>query len=174
MREAVLGLAGRHQWVRSLINPRQSTAIGFPNSTLNVMADEQRFATGPRPGENLPDAPVSSARGTHLSSLLGQHFTLLVFAPDARYLERAAELNAIAESLPGVPIRTLVVVAASTPTGEWERVVNSLGTAAVRFDAMLGAVYLVRPDGHLLGRWRAPDRAAAINAVRHCLAGGHP
>jgi 3-(3-hydroxy-phenyl)propionate hydroxylase len=39
------------------------------------------------------------------------------------------------------------------------------GRVTRAYDATGGAVYLVRPDGHVGGRWRAPDRATLQRAL---------
>ena len=148
MRAAVLGLAERHEWVRSLVDPRQSTAIGYPHSRLNC-ADDPGFGAGPGPGANLPDAPVA-AGGPHLSTLLGPRFCALVFDKTG-----AAELNGIEHG--GAALRVLRL--------------GLDGPAAQRLVALPGSVYLVRPDGHVLARWRRPDRNAVRRALAHCCAG---
>ena len=44
---------------------------------------------------------------------------------------------------------------ASRPTGTDVRtVVDELGQAWQRYDAMEGTLYLIRPDGYVMGRWR--------------------
>ncbi|MBV9529572.1 MAG: hypothetical protein JO283_00500 [Bradyrhizobium sp.] len=39
------------------------------------------------------------------------------------------------------------------------------------YDATPDSLYLVRPDGHVLGRWRRLDAEAAMAAIDHML---HP
>jgi 3-(3-hydroxy-phenyl)propionate hydroxylase len=56
MREAVLSLAPRHPWLRSLINPRQTGAIGFPRSPLNG-PEQGTWRPDRRPG-HLAESPL--------------------------------------------------------------------------------------------------------------------
>ncbi|MGE0801330.1 MAG: FAD-dependent oxidoreductase, partial [Lautropia sp.] len=42
-----------------------------------------------------------------------------------------------------------------------------------RYDARAGTVYLFRPDGHVLARWRAADPARVAAAITQCLQGGN-
>ena len=149
MRAAVLGLAGRHAWVRSLVDPRQSTAIGYPLSSLNQAAAAGDFGAGPAPGANLPDG-VADADGAHLSSMLGAHFTALVFdSATAAALAPAARADA--------RLRVCRVDAGSA--------------AARRLGGAAGTVFLARPDGHLLARWRRPDLRAISASINACCAG---
>lgn len=138
MREACLTLAAAHPTIAGLINPRQTQAVDYADSALS--SPDAGFATGPAPGHVLADLPVGDR---HLTQVLGIGFTVLVFgdAPDM-----AARLRAIDD----VP---LDVVAVDEPA-----VASALGARA-------GGVYLVRPDGHVAGRWHAP----AIATVRDAL-----
>jgi 3-(3-hydroxy-phenyl)propionate hydroxylase len=147
MRRAALGLAVSHEWVRRLVDPRQSTPIGFPASPLNVEGDDAAFQAGPRPGATLPNAPCGDA---HLSSRLHAGFTTLVFG-DAP----AGDIR-----LPEGVAHQLLAAPADGPLAE-------------RFGAARGTTCLIRPDGHLLARWRQPDAARIGAAVQHCLSGGH-
>jgi 3-(3-hydroxy-phenyl)propionate hydroxylase len=144
MRAAVLSLAERNEWVRSLVNPRQSTAIGFPDSPLND-PDDEPAAAAVAPGDNLPDAPLA---GTHLSSLLGPHFTALVGGTAGGAAAALADCR--------VPIEVREVS----------------GIAAERLGLRPGTVVLVRPDGHVLARQRTFDPARIRAAVERCCQGG--
>ena len=46
------------------------------------------------------------------------------------------------------------------------------GEPGRRHDARPGTLYLFRPDGHLLARWRAADPARVAAAIDVCLRGG--
>lgn len=153
MRSAVLGLAERHAWVRRLIDPRQSTAVGYPGSPLNQFSDDGDFTAGPASGFALLDGPLPDV--TPLCRHMGPGFTALAF--DATELAKD-----VAASCARSPIPLNVVVAAvDSPLG-------------ARYDARPGTVYLFRPDGNLLARWRAADSGVLRAAIQLCCEGGTP
>ena len=162
MRTAVLSLAEKHPAVRSLINPRQSSAIAYTGSPLNVAEDEV-WSAGPAPGTVLPECPLTMVRAgvetvQHMTNLLGPGFTIFQFG-DAALEEKdiAATLVTLA------PHRT---ADATAPYG-WDH----SGRLFALYGAEAGAVYLVRPDGHVAGRWQRPTAATVINAIDRVL---HP
>ncbi len=59
MRTAALSLAVQHPEVRSLINPRQTSAITYTQSPLNA-PDDTRFNAGPVLGQVLAEVPVTA------------------------------------------------------------------------------------------------------------------
>jgi 3-(3-hydroxy-phenyl)propionate hydroxylase len=140
MRTAVLSLAGRHPTVRSLINPRQTTAIAYVDSPLNGASDG--FAAGPAPGSVLLECPVGDG---FLTDLLSNDFTALYFGE----LQDAPELPCAIRALPPAADHT--------------------GRLYPMYGASPGSLYLVRPDGHVLARWRDARRANATAAIHHAL-----
>jgi 3-(3-hydroxy-phenyl)propionate hydroxylase len=178
MRRAVLGLAVRHAGVRSLINPRQTSAIAYRDSPLNAAADASaEFDAGPAPGSVLPECPLmhgsdSDMRAGHLTELLAPGFTLLVFAddgsalPDAlRALEAALAARAIPLALVLLERRRGGAAAGDTTRRAWDH----SGRLFPMYGAAPGTWYLVRPDGHVLARWRRGDAAAVAAAIDHVL-----
>jgi 3-(3-hydroxy-phenyl)propionate hydroxylase len=173
MRKAVLSLAVKHPHVRSLINPRQTSAITYANSPLNV-ADRDGFATGPVPGAVLTEYPVTiaengHAREAHLTDLVTPAFTALCFSDEGNV---SHGFSALGESLGerGVPFRAVPVSARlhaqTTGVHAWDHT----GRVFERYDAKPGTVYLVRPDGHVLGRWRNASAADIDAAIVRALA----
>ena len=153
MRSAVLGLAGRHPWVRRLIDPRQSTTVGYPGSPLNQADQEAHFTAGPASGFALLDGPL--ADGSQLCQHMGPGFTALAFdAPDLAPGLAASPMS------PAVPVE-VVEAAVDGPLGR-------------RYDARPGTVYLFRPDGNLLARWRDASTDAIRAAIQLCRDGGTP
>jgi 3-(3-hydroxy-phenyl)propionate hydroxylase len=172
MRTAVLGLAVRHPGVRSLINPRQTSAISYAASPLNA-ADDAGFAAGPAPGTVLPECPLmrvhaGSSRPGHVTELLGIGFTALLFTDQAHV---PADLRALEESFGrrGVPVR-VVLIACAAPrqpgfAGAWDHT----GRLFPMYGADPGTHYLVRPDGHVLARWRQPSASSLARAIEGVL-----
>jgi 3-(3-hydroxy-phenyl)propionate hydroxylase len=182
MREAALTLAHRHPAIAELANPRQTSAIGYPPQSGGPRSDP---SDGPGPGDPPLETPLRGPGGaTHLGPLLGPWWTVLVFPADPRADAPDAGLD---EALAGLergplPLRTVVVAASGEPGVSPTRVraiddarpAGLVGDrpAARRWGGLDGAVVLLRPDGHVAGRWRAPDAAtlhAALDAAA-CLA----
>lgn len=157
MRDAALR-AGRYDaGLAALVNPRQSSAIVYEGSAL-TMRDIDTFAGVAMLGGPLPECPLTDRDGgrTHLTQFLRDRFVLLVFADD-----ESADAYADIGELDVVPI----VSTANQATGAAGVIRDADGRFAALFDARPGNAFLVRPDGHLCARWRAPDPTSVIHAI---------
>ncbi|MDE1180820.1 FAD-dependent oxidoreductase [Paraburkholderia sp.] len=174
MRKAVLSLASRHERVRSLINPRQTSAITYSASPLNAAElDPSAFAAGPVPGGVLPECPLTivedgNAREAHLTDLVAPCFTALYFSEDGRV---PPEFSALEETLGRgkLPFKLVPVSSHLDPENKREHNWDHTGRLFAMYDATPGTVYLVRPDGHVLGRWRAAGAAEIATSIHHAL-----
>jgi 3-(3-hydroxy-phenyl)propionate hydroxylase len=177
MRTAVLSLASRHPEVRPLINPRQSSAVTYLDSPLNAADGVPAFDLGPVPGAVLPEGPVTVVVGAartegYITNLLRAAeepgFTALLFADTP---EVPRELLDLEEALHrrGVPFDVVPVVrrplAMSVITYGWDHT----GRLFQMYGADCGTVYLVRPDGHVLGRRRDARASWAAAAILRAL-----
>ncbi|MEM5298227.1 FAD-dependent oxidoreductase [Burkholderia sp. JPY481] len=172
LRTAVLGLAEHHAAVRPLINPRQTHAIAYRQSPLNFVGDKaDAFDRGPAPGTVLPECRLvkqsqDGARiGIHLTDLLGPCFTALRFDADhANDAESWQQLQSTLASQ-GIPFNLIDIVTAEARSTNDPRAIDPTGRLHDMLGAQPGTVYLIRPDGHVLARWRNGSPAA----VRHAL-----
>ncbi|MDW5444190.1 FAD-dependent monooxygenase [Polaromonas sp. SM01] len=150
MREACLSLAGRHTGIGRLVNPRQTHAITYAQSPLS--SDDGDVVEGLPLGAPLVDVLLRD--GVHLTDLLARHaFTALAFGP-------CAALDGIAAAVaspdwPFLPCHGVVVTTDRTTTA---------GLHAYQ-GAPLDVVYLVRPDGHVCGRWHSPSADTVLAAI---------
>ena len=172
MRTAVLGLAPRHPWIRSLINPRQTQPIVYTDSPINACASRSsEFAQGPVPGEVLPECPLAliengALRDGHLTDLVRPCFTVFFFGEDGTVpASLRAQVDALSQRAP----MRLVTIARNAPAADvrnaaWDRT----GRAFPMYGAVPGSLYLVRPDGYVMARWLAwngRELEAALGAV---------
>ncbi len=166
MRTAVLSLAAKHPAVRSLINPRQTTAIVYPRLAETDIDETDEFKCGPHAGEPLLECTLEiDGRAGYLSQCLGAGFTLLSFARaiSAQSFYQELENSLQAQRIPF----TVIQIALATQSSS--RFTDSAGRAAALYDAHPQAVYLLRPDGYVCARWRAPTVAQITAAVFNTL-----
>lgn len=181
MRRAVLGLAVRHPVLASLINPRQTSAITYAASPLNAADDEAApFDAGPAPGAVFAECPLTlvdgaSRRQAHLSELLGPGFTLLSFEAAGAPLAPFAELERSCADR-RVPLRVVSLAMSDGADASRRQAIDHTGRLFPLYGATPGTVYLMRPDGHVLGRWRQPAVATLLRAIDrtlHAPSGAH-
>jgi 3-(3-hydroxy-phenyl)propionate hydroxylase len=159
MREAALGLATKDPFFATLINPRQTSAITFADSPLNA-ADSEALPAGPVPGAVLPECPVETPAGPrHVTELLGVGYTALCLGgKDPR--PALADVRELPLSVVWIAPRQ------AAGTDAWD----ATGRLFPLYGAAPSACYLVRPDGHVAGRWREARSASIGAAIRRALA----
>ena len=171
MRTAVLGLAVKHAHVRSLINPRQTSAITYIDSPLNVADDpNDGFTAGPPPGAVLLECPLvwvddrGVRRQGHITDLLHHTGTRPAFT--ALHFTRAPEaawpLQALQARLANDRIPLNVMPISGSAHGPNSR-------AFALYGVETEALYLVRPDGHVMARWRHADVSRLAMSVERTL-----
>ena len=154
LRNAVLSLAARHPQFSSLINPRQTHSICYTDSPLNTPVASTTEDIGPQPGAVLPEFPLLlNGKPQHLTYLLdARHFTLLRFlaydTTAAQEIDRHPLLRVVTIGRPGQP-----------QSGDAGAVEDPHGLLHTAYSGPAGALYLVRPDGHVCWRWTKSDHA---------------
>jgi 3-(3-hydroxy-phenyl)propionate hydroxylase len=171
-RNATLELARDCEFARQLVNSgRLSKPSTLASSPLNT-PDEDAFTGTMAPGAPCTDAPVHrDGREAWLINQIAETFTLLHFARDG--VVGKAQRDAF-RALAGrdLPVRTVVVAprGVSLHGAAGLAAVEDGGLAFERFDAHVGATYLLRPDQHVCARWRKFDPAKVEAALDRATA----
>ena len=157
MREAALGLAAADPYFATLVDPRQSSAITYPHSPL-ALPDCDAFASGPLPGATLPECPLKrDGLPGFLTDLIGPRFALLCLSN--------ARPDPALGALPVTVAVHWIAPARDARAAAWDKT----GALFALYGATPQAYYLVRPDGHVLARWRTLDGALVGAAVSGAL-----
>lgn len=143
LRDAVLALAGPAPFARRMVNSGRLSTPSTYDTPLST-PDEDGWAGAARLGAPVPDAPFERPDGSavHLTELFAGAFTLFCLGEGPKDLEGGE----------------VIVVGRDVADGQ--------GLFARRFDATPGACFLLRPDGHLAGRWRRFDAVKVDHALR--------
>ncbi|MDR7304358.1 FAD-dependent oxidoreductase [Haloactinomyces albus] len=185
-RDAVLTLANRRPVLRHLINPRQSSATHSRTSPLTTtMAEHDPQGSDPQepaPGDPVPDRIVQvdtsdGPRSSGFNAERGPDFTVLGVHTDPGTLTDFVQ-DLRQRLAPAVGVRALVTRhehshEQATP-GPQERLLDdAAGTLARAFGAESGEVFVIRPDGLLLGRFPGSEHLDAPEKLAdHILQGG--
>jgi 3-(3-hydroxy-phenyl)propionate hydroxylase len=168
-RNAVLTLAEHHAFARALVNSgRLSVPAVLAESPLNT-DDEDAFSGNMVPGSPMDDAPVGVAgKKGWLLDQIGNGFQLLYFTDVAERLSgKLDELRGLTMDM--VPVEPVIVSEKAGATGDVRVLHDLMHLVARRYDAREGSVYLLRPDQHVVARWRKFDahkiRAAVARAT---------
>jgi len=147
-RDAVLDLAGEHEFARRLVNSgRLSRPCSLGGLSLQTPAGG---GCGVAVGEAMPDAPLGD--GGWLLSHVGGGFSVLAVGTDL-----PADLPAGADAL-------MVVVDGAGAAQGGKVVHDAEGLVAARYGA--GNVYLIRPDQHVAARFHKPGSVDLLAAYR--------
>jgi 3-(3-hydroxy-phenyl)propionate hydroxylase len=143
-RNAVLQLAESVPFARTVVNSgRLSLPCTYDGSALNG-SDVEGMPPRSRPGSPCPDAPVQNG---WLLNALGDGFTLIAIDADAPETLTAHDLI----------VRTLKLNATDALRDRY------LGSAR-------SAIYLIRPDQHVVARWESYNEGA-VTAALNCAIG---
>jgi 3-(3-hydroxy-phenyl)propionate hydroxylase len=157
-REAALSLAIRHEFTRGFANPRQMQPYGYGASPLTPFAARDAdFAGGPPAGSAAPNAQM--ADGSHLLDHAGDGFTGLMFCRG----ELSNEQQALVGDLQRLELRFTAIV-----------ITEAASDVAAIYGAVPGTVYLLRPDLHVAGRWKALHAGEIRRTLSACLGGRTP
>jgi 3-(3-hydroxy-phenyl)propionate hydroxylase len=172
MRTAVLGLATEHAFVRPLINPRQTQAVTYGQSTLNGPSVGE-FAAGPVPGCVADDCPLTlfgdaGLREGHLTDLLEPRFNALCFTDKGAIPKGLGPLERALQGS-GIPFRLVALTRERPSQGASFLAWDHTGRLFPMYGATPGTVYLVRPDGHVLARWRHATPENVESAIERTL-----
>lgn len=167
LREAALSLAVDHEFTRPLVNPRQSQPYTYRDSPLTSHPDRDvGFTAGP--GNGAPLTNFRLAPDDFLLDHLGVGFTLLYFSPQAGVPHEVIDLAD--DCRVGTEACRLLVCTGGAAAAMGETIADPGGRFAAAYGAASGALYLVRPDRHVCGRWRCVQPDQVRSAFHRALA----
>ena len=136
LRDAVLDLASAHDFARPFVNSgRLSTAISYPESSLNTPDREGETWAGIAPGSPAVDAPFGDG---WLLEQLGNRFAILGFGLDKHSFSDVDVIDVDSD--------------------------DAVAQIVARYDLHPGSAYLIRPDQYVAARWRRPTTDAVVAA----------
>src|SRR5690606_36888200 len=160
MRDAVLRLALIDERVNPLINPRQSSPISYDGSLLNAVDGLPGLGTTAAPGQPAPELKLKKGdEERHLSESFGKGFVVAAF--DVRGAAAASLRELCSECQANTAVPRLGLIELNSADG-WQ----VLHDGEQGYGNPANAVYVLRPDGYVMGRWPATDLAGLRGALQ--------
>jgi 3-(3-hydroxy-phenyl)propionate hydroxylase len=173
-RNAVLELARDHSFARKLVNSGRLSMPSFLTESLLNTPDAEPFDGQMVPGAPMDDAPVQvNGQDAWLLDQVGKGFQALLFAHAAPAPEVLAQLASCgrlpARANEPVQVTPLIVAPSPRSIPGIQVLVDPQGLVAKRYDATPGTTYLLRPDQHVVARWRTFDPAKLQAALARAM-----
>ncbi|PVZ83469.1 monooxygenase [Serratia sp. S1B] len=152
LRNAVLSLSLEHEFVRPLYHWRTSRPHAYTHSPLNSQFDDNaQMNQQTENGALIPN--VKLADNSFLYDSLTVKFSVVVLTENGQLpvglRDEVTELKAT-----GIPLRIVALAIDGQAVTDAEVSLSIIAEIAeTRFFAGVGAIYLVRPDHHINGRW---------------------
>ena len=178
-RNQVLALAKHHPFARKLVNSGRLSMPSFLTDSMLNTPDAEAFEGNMVPGAPMDDAPVQvNGQDAWLLNQVGKGFQVMLFvdaplSPDV--LAQLADVSLHGGSTPlraiASPIQPTLLIVAPSPLNipGMNVIVDTQGLVAKRYDAQPGTTYLLRPDQHVLARWRTLDTDRVQAAMARAL-----
>jgi len=164
-REAALSLSLKHEFPRGLANPRQMQPYTYSQSPLTPYPQRDAgFASGSVCGSASPNARLGD--GSFLLDRAGDGMTAILFcdgAPNAEQTALLAQLGKLDRRL------VALVVARQGSAPATGAIADADDKIAGLFDAQPDTFYLLRPDLHVAGRWKAIVADEILRTAALCL-----
>jgi 3-(3-hydroxy-phenyl)propionate hydroxylase len=173
-RNQVLALAKHHPFARKLVNSGRLSVPSFLTGSVLNTPDGEAFEGNMVPGAPMDDAPVQvDGQDAWLLDQVGKGFQLMLFVntpPTPEVLAQLASCSSapLCANAP-VPVTPLIVTPHALDVPGMKVIVEAQGLMAKRYDAQPGTTYLLRPDQHVLARWRSLDSARLQAAMARAL-----
>ena len=169
-REAALSLSLKHEFPRGLANPRQMQPYTYSDSALTPYAGRDAgFVGGPPCGSVAPNAKLID--GSYLLDHAGNGMTAVLFCGGKPPPNRRHCSSISAGSTSG--LLQLLIGSENSISGA-KTIADQDGEIARIFAAEPGTIYLLRPDLHIAGRWKAVVPCEILKTAEICLGGETP
>jgi 3-(3-hydroxy-phenyl)propionate hydroxylase len=164
-REAALSLSLKHEFPRALANPRQMQPYTYSRSPLTPYAGRDAdFASGPACGSASPNAKLPN--DSFLLDSAGDGMTAILFCDSAPKAEQTALLGQLGRLDPRFVALLIQCQGSASQAGA---IADANGEIAPVFGAQPGTLYLLRPDLHIAGRWKAIVPDEVLRTAGICL-----
>ncbi|MFY9183087.1 MAG: FAD-dependent oxidoreductase [Limnohabitans sp.] len=170
-RNQVLALAKHYPFARKLVNSGRLSMPSFLTESVLNTPDTDAFEGQMVPGAPMDDAPVQvNGQDAWLLDQVGKGFQVLLFVdavPSPEVLAQIASCGSAPLRANAQPVQATPLIVATTPLNipDVKVIVDSQGLVAKRYDARPGTTYLLRPDQHVVARWRTLDTHAVQAAL---------
>lgn len=169
-REAVLSMALSQPFAAKFADPRQMQPYTYAESPITVPGHARGFAGGPPAGALMSNVRLPD--GSHLLDHVGIGFTGVYFTEAA---PSAANAAAFATMKATDPLFKLLVIGVKGANPAGAIGIDEDGAISAHYKAVNGTFYLLRPDLHIVGRWRRFNAGEALHALETALGrGGEP
>jgi 3-(3-hydroxy-phenyl)propionate hydroxylase len=163
-RNQVLALAKHYPFARKLVNSGRLSMPSFLTGSLLNTPDADAFEGHMVPGAPMDDAPVQvNGQDTWLLDQVGHGFACLLFADAVPSAQVLAQLQTLSSG--ALPVTPLIVAPRALEVPGVKVVVDAQGWIAKRYDGKAGTTYLLRPDQHVVARWRQLDSVQLQQAL---------